>query len=116
MTHAVEIECFELRSVDHVADRYLRRRLGEHVPTAGAPRAGDYTRAPEPQQNLLDIISRKSLLPSDLATVDGSQLSAFGEVQRAYDAVLCPGCDPHASRYGQHWFCSSGKLQMKTTS
>jgi hypothetical protein len=96
----MEIESLELRSMDYVSDRNLSRRAGENISTPRAPRAGDDARPSQPEENLLDVVSRKAFLSRNLAPIYRSQIGPLGEVERANDAVLGPGSNPHAFRIG----------------
>src|SRR5215210_2615132 len=100
MTDAVQVEGLELGGVDNVANRYLCRGLRENVSATSPARAGNDAGPPQPEQNLLDVVGRKPLLPGDLAAVDRTQVAALGQVERAYHAVLGPSRYSHDFRIG----------------
>src|SRR4029078_13726456 len=60
MADAVQVKRLQLGRVDAVAYRNLSRWPGEDVPSARPTSAGDDPRAPQPQQDLLDVIRWKS--------------------------------------------------------
>src|SRR5687767_13305213 len=98
MAYAVEVECLQLRGVNHVANRDFGRRLGEDIASAGPAGARDYTRPPQPEQDLLDVITRQALDTRDFTAVDGPDLRSLRQMERANHSILGPGRYSHGFR------------------
>jgi hypothetical protein len=68
----MEIEGRELGRGDYVANRDVLRRACKGVTAASAARALNEPGAAQPQQDLLDVIDRKTLARRDVAARDGA--------------------------------------------
>src|SRR6476661_4480640 len=98
---AVDLESLVLGGSHDIPDRNGGRLLGQVVATLGSPHALDQAGPAEPQQDLLDIVSRKSLGVSQFPGGNRSIVapSAFGKVDRDDQAVFGPGGNPHGFEY-----------------
>src|SRR5829696_3362698 len=95
---AVDLEGLMLRCGHDISYRDGGGLLGQEVAALGSSHALDQAGPPEPQQDLLDIISRKSLGVGELPGSNRSTAptSALGQVDRDDQAVFGPGGDPHS--------------------
>src|SRR5690348_17204 len=96
MADTVEVEGGRLRGGDHGANGDAIGVAGQLVTATGAACAPHDFGAPEPQQNLLDVVDGQTLAGGDVAAGDRSLGDASRQMQGADDAVLGQGGDAHS--------------------
>ncbi len=116
MEIAVDFERDVLRGLDHVLDRDRLRLTRQVVAPLGAAHRVDQARAPQAQQDLLDIVVRQLLVLRQFARRHGSLPRPLGEVQGDDQTVFGPGGDAHRSnmRPGLPGFNGPGLPPLET--
>src|SRR5919198_3337041 len=95
MEIAVDFEGDVLRRLDHIFDTDGLRVARQVVAAFGATHRVDQSRAPQAQQDLLDVVVRQALQLGQLARRDRSLPCPLREVQGDDQTVLGPGSDAH---------------------
>src|SRR5574341_1037281 len=92
---AIHLERHMLGRLDDILHTHVLWRARKQVSAARTPDRLDESRAPQAQQDLLDVVVRKAFLLGELARGDGTLPRTLGEMDRNDQAVLRPGCNAH---------------------